>query len=584
MFQINPAAPFEGVDAADFDRWFPKRRDLPPEGTFEFGLVLAGAVSAGAYSAGVMDFLLEALDRWYAAKTEGADIPQHKVSLRIATGASAGGMNAAILAAACRKRFPHVRKADADENGRLNPFYDAWVRGIRIEDLLATGDLEDGASVRSILNCQTLSSITDRVLGFQGEPAEQAHRTWLEDPFRVVLTLTNLAGVPYAVRFSGVTGLYHEMTLHRDQICFGVPVFERVPSKALPPNVLVLSQDPAPTDEGWHSLGIAALATGAFPLALEPRLIARQPTDYEYRYAYINSKGEKIFSKPWPSEGPDVHQFFAVDGGTMNNEPFEIARSFLSGSRAHNERDGAKAQRAIIMIDPYSDAGEPYEFRDPRLHAVGARLLTAFKQQTRFSQLDLSLAEAGDVYSRFMIAPSRRGKKGKSAIASGGLGGFLGFFHEAFRHHDFLLGRANCQRFLRDWFVLPKENPLFTSGTWSEAALNDKTFKSRRQPDHLQIIPLVNGLDEDLERGEWPAAGTFAGYSGLRGRVENRVDAVYETLRDELLANVSPNTINRGIAKCYVSLPWRIFGRRKLLKVLEEAIDSAAQGIARDSI
>ena len=30
--------------------------------TFEMGLAMAGAISAGAYSAGVLDFLIEALD------------------------------------------------------------------------------------------------------------------------------------------------------------------------------------------------------------------------------------------------------------------------------------------------------------------------------------------------------------------------------------------------------------------------------------------------------------------------------------------------------------------------------------------
>ena len=37
--------------------------------TFEIGLVMAGAVSAGAYTAGVVDFLIEALDTWDQART-----------------------------------------------------------------------------------------------------------------------------------------------------------------------------------------------------------------------------------------------------------------------------------------------------------------------------------------------------------------------------------------------------------------------------------------------------------------------------------------------------------------------------------
>lgn len=35
---------------------------------FEIGLVMAGAVSAGAYTARVIDFLLQALKEWEMAK------------------------------------------------------------------------------------------------------------------------------------------------------------------------------------------------------------------------------------------------------------------------------------------------------------------------------------------------------------------------------------------------------------------------------------------------------------------------------------------------------------------------------------
>ena len=41
---------------------------MPERPVYEVGFVLAGAVSAGCYSAGVMDFLIEALDGYYAAR------------------------------------------------------------------------------------------------------------------------------------------------------------------------------------------------------------------------------------------------------------------------------------------------------------------------------------------------------------------------------------------------------------------------------------------------------------------------------------------------------------------------------------
>jgi hypothetical protein len=50
--------------------------------TFHLGINMAGAVSAGAYTAGVLDFLMEALEQWYLAKsTPGAAVPMHDVSI-----------------------------------------------------------------------------------------------------------------------------------------------------------------------------------------------------------------------------------------------------------------------------------------------------------------------------------------------------------------------------------------------------------------------------------------------------------------------------------------------------------------------
>ena len=43
-----------------------------PDTPFEIGLVMAGAISAGTYTAGVIDFLIEALDEWESAKAFAA--------------------------------------------------------------------------------------------------------------------------------------------------------------------------------------------------------------------------------------------------------------------------------------------------------------------------------------------------------------------------------------------------------------------------------------------------------------------------------------------------------------------------------
>ena len=51
----------------DIAKWFTDQSE-PPGHTYELALVLGGTVSAGCYTAGIFDFLLEALDTWTAAK------------------------------------------------------------------------------------------------------------------------------------------------------------------------------------------------------------------------------------------------------------------------------------------------------------------------------------------------------------------------------------------------------------------------------------------------------------------------------------------------------------------------------------
>src|SRR5579859_7573639 len=82
---------------------------MEPNKPYRIGLAMAGAVSAGAYTAGALDFLIEALDAWEAAKARGERVPAHQVSLEAASGASAGAMCAALLAILLPGRFPHVR-------------------------------------------------------------------------------------------------------------------------------------------------------------------------------------------------------------------------------------------------------------------------------------------------------------------------------------------------------------------------------------------------------------------------------------------------------------------------------------------
>jgi len=77
-------------DPRRVQKWFLDTSPVPDK-TFELALVLGGTVSAGAYTAGALDFLIEALDCWEAARAGGvrsslsiasccASLPEHRAA------------------------------------------------------------------------------------------------------------------------------------------------------------------------------------------------------------------------------------------------------------------------------------------------------------------------------------------------------------------------------------------------------------------------------------------------------------------------------------------------------------------------
>lgn len=418
--------------AEDLNRWFPDKREAPPSGTFEVGLVLAGAASAGAYTAGVLDFLYEALDTWRAAHQadvaagrtgENATVPSHRVVIKIITGASAGGMNGAISAAALKGDFPHARAGMSREDLRKNPFYRAWVTDIDIGPMLDNADLNNG--VRSLLNCDPLDQIVATTLSTEYQEVRPP-RDWLANPLPLLLTVTNLRGIPYAVTFRGGGKLRHGMALHRDYVSFAVTGLGDGPEESLPPDFRRLASDRS--DAAWESLGRAALATGAFPVALKPRTLERPITDYDFRHPSFDSTGNVAFGPPawpWSPEQDENYSFLCIDGGATNNEPFDLAHAALAGVVGSNPREGTVAHRAVIMVDPFVDSAKLGPADDASLLETIAAFGAAYRDQARYSSGDWALIQSEDVYSRFLVAPGRNGLHGSAAITSSALSAFM---------------------------------------------------------------------------------------------------------------------------------------------------------------
>ncbi len=83
--------------------------------TFKIGICMAGAISAGAYTASVIDYLIEALEEWQKRKDSNQpNTPTHNVEIPVIGGASAGGMMGIITAAAIQDIIHPVKELNGN--------------------------------------------------------------------------------------------------------------------------------------------------------------------------------------------------------------------------------------------------------------------------------------------------------------------------------------------------------------------------------------------------------------------------------------------------------------------------------------
>ena len=325
----------------------------------DIGLVLGGTVSAGAYTAGVVDFLLEALTAFEAKRTSGdADAPTHRPILKAASGSSGGGICAALLAVAATKRITHMKSPTQAIGSFENPLYNLWtVDSLNVAAFVDSGDLDraDGPADRplSILNGDILEIVSDLAFVTSNAPTNY---TFFADPFAVNLATTNLRGVPYSIPFitdkaAGDPGIdRHGMRMHADHLRFAwSPTGKTLPATIpLDPAKFPQSISDIPTAPGWHDLRQAAQATSAFPLVFPARRVEKPRSRYN---AHLGNAGGNL-APDWPAGHPAKHAFYAVDAGTVNNEPLELTRAALVGPRGHFAAVPEDIDKVVLLIDP----------------------------------------------------------------------------------------------------------------------------------------------------------------------------------------------------------------------------------------
>lgn len=449
--------------------------------------------------------------------------------LRIATGTSGGGICALLLARALHYRFKPASAKAGHETWAANPFYSVWVDDIDISHFLENTDLvaQAGGSppaVAALLNGKILEAIAEK--GLKYCPAEDQAplpcRRYVFNPLPIVVTYTHLTGVPYKVVFRGEAGRSEYFINHADYIRFyadyvGAPTFD---PRAAAPDGKHIGRPPLP----WTNFAQYALGTSAFPVGLPARIVQRDADNYKYRFVYDPASASYEWLTPdWANfcslePGTPPYQFAAVDGGCTDNEPIFLARQVLDGIGGEPAKlTSTETNRAVILVDPFADAPKTSIPADSMtLTSLLAPTLAMFVQSNRFATADLVQFLHPEVYNRLLVTPRRSNPApggaapafltGGDALCGAGLGGFLGFMSAEFRHHDFMLGRRNCQAFLAWSLTLDKRNPVFAGPRPAIGVLPPGvTIPEGECP----VIPLYGTAANIEPEPAWPNKGSF---------------------------------------------------------------------------
>jgi hypothetical protein len=325
---------------------------------YKLAIAISGAVSLGSYESGVMYEIIKAIGDHNQALPENSG---DRIEIDVITGASAGGLTAAILA-----------QLLLYDKGRLagpktNAMYQAWVRDIDIERLL---EYETADEVKySLLSSRYIlylceEHILARYYISDPPPAPQRHPASAGE-IHLGLALSNMNGVDYGLETSG----FLEMEEKGGAIKAGSFVYTGYQDRI---RFKVCEGPSCDTREFWSRIGLAAMAGGAVPMAFRAQDIPRQCDDKAYDGAMVWEEARKTFTY--------------LDGGIFDNYPLGMAKEIVNGLDDGSHETGRRFYLYISPNPRKTSRNDAYRSSSAQYYDTIHAVANAIWSQARFQE------------------------------------------------------------------------------------------------------------------------------------------------------------------------------------------------------
>jgi hypothetical protein len=298
-------------------------------------ITIAGAVSLGSYEAGVLYELMRAI----RTNNEASRSEDTKIYVDVITGASAGGMTAAMVS----QRLMY--DASSLEGEFTNSLYKAWVERISLMGLVRMRWSEP--KWHSLFSSDLINSIGEDMLVTSmqrkgsGPHAAVEKVNGVPETLRIGLALTNLNGIDYMIPILGSDEGGFNYTSSVNQKIFEVTTNGQS-NRTL-----------------WRQVCAAAVGSGAFPAAFRPKAVEHSVEEFGERLPaeqHLWIQGKTYVD--WIGRSPA--EFAHSDGGVLQNQPLGIAKNLVDAVVADREaRLGPAAHsdgsdRLYVFVAPHS--------------------------------------------------------------------------------------------------------------------------------------------------------------------------------------------------------------------------------------